>query len=82
MFGDWKHLEMGLRGVGCGQSRLGLKARGGERTLGSLGPFVGIEQVYLMAGFGGEDSISLLDTNFKELVRNGVSHFLFLYLIK
>lgn len=99
MFGDWKRLEMGLRGVGCGQSHLGLKAHGGERTLGSSGPFVGIEQVYLMAGFGGEvlnvgrvgiddrntgalgtlsllvvtwrpveDSISLLDTNFKELV--------------
>lgn len=54
MFGDWKRLEMGLRGVGCGQSHLGLKAHGGERALGSLGPFVGIEQVYLMADFGGE----------------------------
>ena len=75
MLGDGERLEMGLRRVGCGQSHLGLKARGGERTLGSLGPFVGIEQVNLTAGFGGEAlSVGSVGTDDRNTVLWGSSH--------
>lgn len=45
MFRDWKHLEMGLRGVGCGQSHLGRKAHGADSTRGSFGACCGDKQM-------------------------------------